>query len=397
MDSLYFTNTNADVVKLIPTLNNEVISSFKLSDEETLFVLECIRMAENGLSDHPIDSKKFKFLNAKIQDIKLSESSKFSAELIQEAKEAVKYFLFPFISNQITSEEEAKRTIPFLNIIIEQLCEKHEVNKENKKFHHLVLSLYIAEGVRGLYTNQHIAVENRIPGQKREPKAPEPIQVYLKLSDYETETIDVKYYELQKWYRDWDKNSRTPLFTKQALILFHALVPALKKDFPNIILSVEDTIYLTLKQLDAVNESRNIEHENHSKDMALIKWKASICQNEIIPKYEIIKKLDEIKFLKKYFSEEIQSLPLESRVMYLSELPSKQQEILSNNSEYAVFLESYQTWVNDAELREKQPAPKIINIIKDAIYIMKFKLGRKKLLLNSAEIMKIAEDVFNLC
>lgn len=136
-----------------------------------------------------------------------SEEEDYTEELLNEIEYSIKNFLFPYISNQITSETE-ERTINTLDFVLDCLCKKHSIAEDNENFRSLVLSYYIAEAAKGLYTNHHLDasfIRRQGPGEKVEPTEPKDILIHhSELTEKEKEILetDDQYQELLIWYRD---------------------------------------------------------------------------------------------------------------------------------------------------------------------------------------------------
>lgn len=332
--------TCLDVYNLIPENNIKANQKFKNGDEDYHFALDCILNVEIGMGHKLVDEKKFESLSHKIKnslfqlqpileepllsnsndlqyfDIQKSDESssdsveseedesnfpsifsELSKELLAETDMAVQHFLFPYISNQTTPEQDAKRTIPFLSTISEQICEKYNINKFDEKFRSLVLYFYIRCAVRGLFTNWHLEGYHHVPGERSHAEFPEAFTVhYFELTPLEKLELlqDEEYLELYKWYKKWAKSEEMLTFsfeyTKPTLILFNALFPALKKDFPNV-LAMNEMIQLTLEILETVEKERILNYRRQLKEDSVTQKRAALLPPGEIPKNELYIKL----------------------------------------------------------------------------------------------------------
>lgn len=335
MDSGNSVKTCLDVYNLIPENYIKKSEKFNAVDEEYYFALECILNVEIGMGNQLVDEKKFKSLSQKIKnstfhkdpieeepflpsaddmhyfEINKSESSSESAEssedeselppmlrelsdeLREDADRAVQHFLFPYISNQITPEQDEKRIIPFLTVLSDELCDKHKMNRLDEKFQSLVLYYYIKYAVRGLYTNWHLEGYHHIAGQKSHVEFPEAFKVhYFDLTPLEKLELlqDQEYLELHKRYKKWAKSEDMIAFsfeyTKPTLILFNALFPALKKDFPNV-LKMNEMIQLTLEMLEIIEKERDSNFRQRIKEDFATGRRAALLPEGAIPKKKL--------------------------------------------------------------------------------------------------------------
>lgn len=240
-----------------------------------------------------------------LSETKPFEEPELPIKLVEDVDAAIKHFLFPYICNQITPEVDKKRTTPFLTTISELLCEKHGISKENKKFHLLVFNAYIEHSARGLFTNSHLDFVPYKQGARVRPAAPKEIKFYfddLTKDEKNVHVSDLEYLNLLKWFKEWLQNvspfTITSQYTKPVLILLNALLPALKKDFPNIDMSIEEIIFNSIEMLKYLNKLRKAEHQQMLMEMVAVEWEAQICPEGAISKSVVCAQIQYDKFVR---------------------------------------------------------------------------------------------------
>lgn len=342
MDASTARITCRDVYDLVAKDSINASRKLKGSDELT-FALECIRHVDNGLGYLPADEKLFFLLKQRItsplkksnsqqplgyspyfqyfgasgsssssEDSTLSDDSIESSDeqielpdgLEEEINAAVQHFLFPYISNRITPEQDAQRTIPFSATLSQQLCEKYGVDKSNKHFQITAIYYYIEHATKGLYTNNHIEINRTMPCRRIVYREPKPVTVYFSYLTF-NERIDLlqdfEYAKLLEWYEGWLKDEKPvncSQFSKPVLILFHALFPALKKDFPKLNLDPDKIINLTLEMIEKVEKKRKIIYLQRLQEVQAIRNAVLACSKGGIPRAQLLQDMKETECAK---------------------------------------------------------------------------------------------------
>lgn len=330
MDAPTSIQTCQDVCNLISENSVKASEKLKGTHNELNFALKCIQNVDKGLGHLPVDEEQVRLLCQRIHSVRFigcrthfhfsakesfesstdstdsteltdssDEENELSKGLHEEINAVVQHFLFPYISNQITPEQDAKRTIPFFTTLSEQLCERHKIDKNNEKFQSVASYYYIKHAIEGLYTNGHLEAKRNLPiDHTKDPSPPTTFKVYYESLTF-NERIhllqDLEYEKLSKWYQGWIKTQNLLTmsfqFNKPVLILFHALFPALKKDFPHLIFLPEEIIKLTLDIIKKVEKKRNANHTQRLQEIKATYRSRYICPPGVIPRAELLLRL----------------------------------------------------------------------------------------------------------